>query len=57
MTKKKVMGIIVKPLPLFDIGKGGNIIGTVTGRKYDTLSELIANEPITMIKYPKRKEE
>lgn len=51
------MEIIVKHHPLFDKGKGGNIIGTVTGRKYDTLSELIANEPITMIKLPKEKGE
>ena len=51
------MEIIVKPHPLFDKGKGGKIIGTATGRDYDSFSELIANEPITMIKYPKRKEE
>ena len=51
------MEIIVKPHPLFDIGKGAKIIGTATGRKYDSLSELIANEPITMIKYPTKRKE
>lgn len=53
---KKICDIYIQPHPLFDKGKGGYIIGTATGRKYDSFSELIANEPITMIKYPKRKE-